>query len=328
MKSRTLVIAAIVGAGLAVSGCDQVRKLAGGGKPTGQVVATVDGEEITSLELRAELGNFGSRDPAVMKAAQQQALQRIILRKIVAEKAREDKLDDTPDFIIQVERGEETLLAQLYQRKLAAKVTQPSRQEAEKFVADNPARFADRRVMFVDQVIAAPNNITPERLRPLQTLAAVKGLLDAEAVQYQENAVVLDTLTADPNLVKAIQGLPPGEVFVIPQGGALVFNNISASRSVPFRGEVATAYAMNVLRQQRSAAAVTKDIEAMRKAAESKIVYSDAYKPPPPGKAAAPAAKGAAPATPAAKAPDGATPAAPAAAAPAAASVPAAPAAK
>jgi hypothetical protein len=85
---------------------------------------------------------------------------------------------------------------------------------------------------------------------------------------------------------------------------------------------------MNVLRQQRSAAAVTKDIEAMRKAAESTIVYSDAYKPPPPGKAAAPAAKGAAPATPAAKAPDGATPAAPAAAAPAAASVPAAPAAK
>ena len=328
MKSRTLVIAAIVGAGLAVSGCDQVRKLAGGGKPTGQVVATVDGEEITSLELRAELGNFGSRDPAVMKAAQQQALQRIILRKIVAEKAREDKLDDTPDFIIQVERGEETLLAQLYQRKLAAKVTQPSRQEAEKFVADNPARFADRRVMFVDQVIAAPNNITPERLRPLQTLAAVKGLLDSEAVQYQENAVVLDTLTADPNLVKAIQGLPPGEVFVIPQGGALVFNNISASRTVPFRGEVATAYAMNVLRQQRAATSVTKDIEAMRKAAESKIVYSDAYKPPPPGKAAAPAAKGAAPATPAAKAPDGATPAAPAAAAPAAATVPAAPAAK
>lgn len=328
MKSRTVLIAAIIGAGLTVSGCDQVRKLAGGGKPSGQVVATVDGEEITTLELRAELGNFGSRDPEVMKAAQQQALQRIILRKLIADKARADKLDDSPDFVIQVERGEETLLAQLYQRKLAGKTTQPSRQEAEKFVADNPARFADRRVMFVDQVIAAPNNITPERLRPLQSLAAVKNLLDTEAVQYQENAVVLDTLTADPNLVKAIQGLPPGEVFVIPQGGALVFNNISASRTVPFRGEVATAYAMNVIRQQRAAEAVTKDVEAMRKAAESKIVYADAYKPPPPGKAGAPAAKGAA--APPAKAPatGAAAPAAPAAAATAPATAPAAPAAK
>ena len=41
---------------------------------------------------------------------------------------------------------------------------------------------------------------------------------------YQQNAVVLDTLSADPQLVKAIANLPPGEVFVIPQGGALLFN--------------------------------------------------------------------------------------------------------
>lgn len=310
------MIAAVVGVGLTVSSCDQVRKLVGGGKPSGQVVATVDGEEITSLQLRAELGNFGSRDPAVMKAAQQQALQRIILRKLIADKAREEKLDNTPDFNIQMDRGEETLLAQLYQRKLAGKVTQPTQQEAEKFVADNPARFADRRVMFVDQVIAPPNNIAPERLRPLKSLSEVKALLDSEAIQYQENAVVLDTLTADANLVKAIQGLPAGEVFVIPQGGALVFNNITGARPVPFRGEVATAYAMNLLRQQRAGQSVTKEITAMRKAAESKIVYSDAYKPPPPGK-------------PAAKAPaKAATPAAPAAGAPAAATTPAAPAAK
>ena len=82
MKTKALVVVAAVSAGLALSGCDQVKKLVGGGKPTGQVVATVDGEEITSLQLRAELGNFSSRDPNIMKAAQQQALQRIILRRL------------------------------------------------------------------------------------------------------------------------------------------------------------------------------------------------------------------------------------------------------
>ncbi|MDZ4372509.1 MAG: hypothetical protein U1C74_13955, partial [Phenylobacterium sp.] len=292
MRTRTYLVAAAACCALLLSGCDQVKKLAGGGTPSGQVVATVDGEEITSLQLRAELGNFGSRDPEVMKAAQQQALQRIILRKLMAKAARDEKIDKGTDYTLQVERGQETLLAQLYQRKLSSKTAPPTKQEAEAFVAANPARFANRKVMFVDQVIAAPNKIGPERLQPLKTLDQVKALLDAEGVQYQTNAVVLDSLSANPRLVEGIANLPPGEVFVIPQNGALLFNHVNTTRSLPFTGEMATNYAMNILRQQKGQETVSKQIEAMRKAAESKIVYNDAFKPAPPkkpGAAAAPA---------------------------------------
>ena len=307
MKLRTLAITAGLGATLALGGCDQIKALAGGGgAPKGQVVATVDGEEITALQLRAELGNFGSRDAAVMKAAQQQALQQVILRKLLADKAREDKLDKGADYTLQVERGQETLLAQLYQRQLASKVAQPTKAETEALIASRPNQFANRKVLFVDQVIAAPNKIAPERLRPLTTLAQVRALLDAEGVRYQDNAATLDTLNADPRLVTGIMSLPAGEIFVVPQNGSLLFNQIAVSRSVPLRGEAANAYAMNMLRQQKAQEVVGKQIEAMRKAAESKIVYNEAYKPPAPkpaAKAAAPAPKtDAAPAAPAAAA--------------------------
>ncbi len=301
VRTKTLMIAGIVSLGLMASGCDQIKKLAGGGKPSGQVVATVDGKEITNLQLKAELGGFGSRDPAVMKAAQQQALQQIILRELMANAARQDKLDKTSDFTIQVDRGSETLLSQLYQRKLAAKVTQPTKADAEAFVASRPAMFANRKVLFVDQVIAGPNKIAPERLRPLKTLDSVRSLLDAEAVQYQQNAVVIDTLSADPRLVAGINMLPPGEIFVIPQNGSLLFNQVASTRSVPFTGDMATSYAMNALRQQRAGESVSKQIDAMRKAAEPKIVYSAAFKPTPPAKAAV--AKSAAVAAPAAAPP-------------------------
>lgn len=309
LKTNVFVTAAVISAALALSGCDQVKKLVGGGKPSGQVVATVDGEEITSLQLRAELGNFGSRDPEIMKAAQQQALQRIILRKLLAAEARKLKLDKGTDYTLQVERGEETLLAQLYQRKLAGQTTQPTRAEAEAFVNARPEMFANRRVLFVDQVIAAPNKVEPEKLRPLKTLQEVKVLLAAEGVAYQENAVVLDTLTGNPALVRAVNNLPPGEVFVIPQGGAMLFNQVSTARTAPFIGDMATAYATNALRGQKAQDYVTKKVSDMRKAAESKIVYNAAFKPPPPKKApakaapaaSAPAAPAAAPAAPAAK---------------------------
>ncbi|MFZ5720240.1 MAG: hypothetical protein ACOY5Y_12355 [Pseudomonadota bacterium] len=306
MKTRSLIVVGSAVAALALSGCDQIKKLAGGGgAPAGQVVATVDGEEITTLQLRSEMGGFGSRDPEVMKAAQQQALQRIILRKLLAQEAREQKLDKGADYTIQVERGQETLLAQLYQRKLAAGIKQPTRAEAESYITNNPNRFANRKVLFVDQIIAAPNKIDPERLRPLKTFGEVKALLDAEGVQYQENAVTLDTLSANPRLVEGVTNLPPGEIFVIPQGGSMVFNQVAASRPVPFRGDTAIAYATNQLRSERAREIVSKKVESLRKAAEPEITYNPAYKP---------ADKKAAPA----KAPDAKAPAASGADAPAA----------
>ncbi|MEW5685511.1 MAG: hypothetical protein AB1942_11385 [Pseudomonadota bacterium] len=315
MRIRTLAITAGIGAALMLSGCDKVKGLmGGGGEPKGQVVATVNGEEVTALELRAELGGFSSRDPEVVKAAQQQALQRIILRRLMAQEAKKDKLDKTPDFAIQMKRGEETLLAQLYQRKLAAAVSQPTRQEAEAYVAAHPDQFANRQVLVIDQVLAGPNKIPPERFRPLKTLDEVKALLAQEGVPYQTNAATMDTVQANPQLLEQIKKLPPGEVFVIPQGGALIFNQINGSRSVPFQGDMAINYALQTLRGQKAQESVGKKIEAMRKAAEKGIVYNAAYKPPPPGKA---------PATPAAKAPAAGATTAPAAAPAAAAPAPA-----
>jgi EpsD family peptidyl-prolyl cis-trans isomerase len=293
LRTGSYVMVALLGAALTMSGCDRVKSLVGG-KPKGQVVATVNGKEITALELRTELGGFGSRDPAIMKAAQQQALERIILRRLLADEARKAKLDKSPDYVIQVQRGEDTLLTQLYTRRLAAALPKPSKQDADTYVSANPDKFAGRKVLYVDQVIAAPNKIAPDSLRPLKTLDQVKALLDAEGVQYQQTSVVLDTLSADPRLVRAVNTLPAGEIFVIPQSGSLLFNQISASRSVPFTGEMASAYAMNLLRGERAQEAVGKKIEAMRKAADNSIVYNPAYKPAAPKPASKPPAAAAA----------------------------------
>ena len=177
------------------------------------------------------------------------------------------------------------------QRKLASEVVQPSRQAGEAYVASHPDMFANRRVLFVNQVIAAPSNISPDRLRPLKTLDAVRSLLESEGVQYQENAVVLDTLSANPQLIALVKGLPAGEIFVVPQQGSLLFNQITGERSTPFRGDMATAYAVNQLRSQTSQTTISKRLEALRKAADDKIVYSDAYKPSKPKAVAKAAAK-------------------------------------
>jgi EpsD family peptidyl-prolyl cis-trans isomerase len=250
-----------------------------------------------------------------MKAAQAQAVQQLIMKDLIVQRAKQDKLDKQADYINQVRRGEDALLIQLYQRKIAQSVAMPSRQEGESYVAAHPEKFAERRVLIVDQLIAAPNpKITPERLRPLKTLEEVRALYDAEQAPTQRNVATIDTLTIPPKLLEQINKLPPDDVFIFPERGSLLFNRIVEARPAPFVGDAAVAYAVNTLRAQRAQEAVARQMDVLRKSAEKNITYNEAYKPPP---------KGAAPKAGAA-APTAAAPA-PAAAAPAAAPAPKAP---
>ncbi|WP_293454354.1 EpsD family peptidyl-prolyl cis-trans isomerase [Phenylobacterium sp.] len=304
-KGVTLVAVAVV-ASMTLAGCDKVKGLLGR-KPSGQVVATVSGEEITTLELRNQLGGFSSRDAETMKRARQAALNRLILQDVVAQEAKKQKLDKSVDYNLRVEDGKKRVLAQLFERKIAQSVQTPSRTDAENFVAAHPEMFANRQVMVVDQVIAQPKKFEPEKYRPLKSLDEVKAMLNTDGAAYQESVSTIDTVSTDPRMTQQITKLPPGEVFVVPQRGGLVFNQVRDARTLPIRGDVAVSMATSMLQQQRTREAVAKQIEGLRKAAEGSIVYADSFKDLKPTDAKADAAK--APAAPT-------TPAAPAAAAP------------
>jgi len=263
---------------LAMTGCDKIkRKLSG--QPGGQVVATVNGEEVTSLELRNEMGGFSSSDPKVMKQARDQALQQIIVRDLLAQKAQAQKLDKTPAYSLQVRRGERTLLAQMYESKLFATVAPPTRKEAENYIANNPDKFAKRRIILIDRMVAPAAQIAKDKIPAIKSLEELKTLLDAQASPYQQTVTAVDTLTAPPATVKGIDALPPGEVFVFQEGNVLVFNRVFQTRDAPFRGELALSYATDQLRKSQAEDFVRTQIVGVRRAAESSITYAKGYKP-------------------------------------------------
>jgi EpsD family peptidyl-prolyl cis-trans isomerase len=233
---------------------------------------------------------------------EQAALQAIISRKLVVQAAKEQKLDKTPIFAQQQAQAQEALLVGAIQRKVAATVQDPPRSDAEKFVAEHPNMFAQRRVMVVDQVIAG--KFDPKLMKefePLKTLEEIEAVLARENIDFQRTTTVLDTLNAPQGLSETLLKLPPGEVFVFPRGNAVFVNQIRDSRVVPFTGERAVNFAVAGLKQMRTQEALNREIESLRKAAEAKITYNDKYKPEKPK----PGAKPAAPAAPAA--PAGAT---------------------
>jgi len=259
--------------------------------PTGQVAATVGGEEITIRELRAEIGNQQVSDPKIMKQAEQATLRNIVGRTVLAKAAADQGIDKTPDFAIAKKRLLDGLLVQTLQNKIAAQAPPITRDEADRFVVSNPDLFAQRKVFSIDY-IRMPRPADPaiiKALEPLKTLEQVDAQLTEEKIPHQRGAGPLDAVGADPRMIAAIVKLPPGELFVIPTGNMLLVNLIKDTKVVPFTGPQASDYAQKLLTKQRIQEAVNRGFNAIMVKAAPTVHFSKDFAPPTPTKAAAPA---------------------------------------
>lgn len=276
-------------AGCGNSGEEQLEK--------GQVVATVAGKDVTVHELNAELQGANLPQGADRKAIEQAALQQVVQRRILADIARERGLDKTPMYLLQEKRAEETILAQMLQRSLASSIKQPTGQEIQTYIAQNPQLFAQRKIFTVDQIqFEAPKDMRQlSAYQPLKTMEEVEAQVKKDGLRYRRAPATLDVATANPMLVQQVLRLPPGEIFIIPAGQAVVANRITGERVEPLAGEDANRLATNLLQQQRYQDLLKRDLEPKVKTARDAVKYQEGYAPPKapnaPAPAAAPAAK-------------------------------------
>lgn len=283
--SAHALMAAAALAGLAA--CHRPAFLGGRPKPpTGQVVATVGSEEITTRELQAELGGLNITDPKLMKLAEQRALQRIIVRKLLADAARQRGLNKTPDFALQQERADETILAADLEVNIAKSVPSVTNEEAQAFMSNNPDIFAQRKIFDVDQItFPRPSDPTVLKgIQPLNTLPDVADYLTAQHISFKRGGGSIDAVGMQPRLVDAIVKLPTGTVFIVPSGSNLVANQITGTRIVPLTGPQALEYADRVLKSQHDEEAVQRALTRIVQAGMRTVQYNPAYKPAPPPK--------------------------------------------
>ena len=328
-KLRTVLLGSAMAAALALAGCDKGEKV-----PEGQVVATVDGTEVTIHELNAELATIGNRAAGVPpKLVESLALARVVERKMLSNEARKRDLDKSPEFLLTRERGNETLLVQALQSSIQEKVQQTPREAAQKYVSENPQVFGDRKIFTLDQIqFLRPANIDQLPLKDAKTMAEVERVLTDANIEFRRAPQQLDTLSINPALtteIVKIAGSGSSEPFIFsdqPAGApapVLYVNNITNTETKPFIGERAITYAQGVLQRQEVQKQLAGELKKLQDSYKPKIVYAKGYAAPDPAKfqaeAKAAAARAAAAANTAAQAPRATAPAAtaPATAAPA-----------
>ena len=287
MTSVRIAALALAGTGiLALSACGNSGKL-----PDGQVVATVNGKDVTIHELNAEIGLIPNQgDDSMRKLVESVALARVIERKMLVQEAAKRKLDQNPQFLLARQRINETLLVQALQGDVQQKVTATPRENAQKFVAQNPQVFADRKIFTLDQIqFLRPANIDELPLKEAKTMGDVEKILVGANIEYRRAPQQLDSLTVNPELTTEIVRLssmvnPEPFMFADQPEGApapiIFINSVTNAKTQPFIGERAITYAQNILQRQEIQKRLGTELKAWTEAYKSKIVYAKGYGPP------------------------------------------------
>ena len=271
MKVKVALLGGVIAAGLLVSGCHK--------EPKGQIVAIVNDDEISQQELNAELQGVRIPDSANRDELRKQILQRLIDRKLIVQKAREQGLDKTPEFVAQQRRLEENLLVSLLGQKIASTVPMPDDRDITQYIADNPTQFAGRERLLLDQIqFQAPKDV--KRLMVLKDAHSLDDI--AAGVQklglgFSRGKGVIDTGRLDPQLIGVINKLPPGEPFVLPSNGQFIASVIVGRDSTPTPTNVSRLAAAEMVRRKELVAESKAQVARARTTAE--IQYQPGFEP-------------------------------------------------
>jgi peptidyl-prolyl cis-trans isomerase C len=288
---------ALVVLGLALSGCGDKAKA------PGQSLASVNGDEITVLQLNEELqrSNVPQQQQA---AASKQLLESLIERQLLTGEAVKEKLDRDPKVVQSIERAKALILAQAYLQKHVTNIAKPTPAEVADYYAKHPGFFANNKVFDMRQLVLATKDVTPELKTVMdnaKSLEDVAAWLEAHQVKFGRGQLSRASAELPPELSSKLLAMPKNQLFIIREGERSLLITLTDIKDRPVTQEAAAAQIEQFLFNQKNKEAAAAELARLRAAA--KIEYLNKQMAP---GADAPAAS--APAAVAAPAPAAAAP--------------------
>lgn len=219
--------------------------------PRGQVVAHVGNEVITNQELENEfrLANIPpdkQKDPEIVK----QVLGQLVVRKYLLQQALNTKLDREPGVLLELLRAREQVLENAYLvRTVMSKP--PTKVDIDRYIGNNPAKFANRKLLQVDQ-IAFPfgpgTQSVVESNRDAKSLDEIDQQLTAASIPHGRQNGVLSSGDVGPELFDKIEARKADDVFFVRSGQNGIFFKVLGEEARPLEGEAAANLARQLMR--------------------------------------------------------------------------------
>ncbi|MES2149198.1 MAG: EpsD family peptidyl-prolyl cis-trans isomerase [Pseudomonadota bacterium] len=267
MNKRSILSLACLA--LLLAGCGDRNK----DRKLGQTLASVNGAEITTLQLNEELqrANIG---PAQQEQASRQLLQALVDRQLLQSAAAREQLERDPKVMQAVERARAMIVAQAYLQKRIAGQPRPSQAEIERYYNAHPAFFKQRKLLTLNQLIVASADLTPDAraaFEAARSLDEVSAWLDARKLRFARAESLRSTADLAPELSAKLLGKPRGQLFLLHEGERSMLVVVAEAKEAPVSLLVATPQIEQVLYAQRNKEAADAELARLRSAA--KIEY-------------------------------------------------------
>jgi EpsD family peptidyl-prolyl cis-trans isomerase len=282
---KRVLCAALILLAATLSACSDKAKE----KKPGQALASVNGEEVTVLQLNEELQRAGVA-AAQQDTASKQLLQVLIDRQLLQEAAAKESLDRDPKVMQAIERAKALIVAQAYLQKRIGNVAKPTSAEVEDYFNKNPEFFSNRKQFSMSELVIGANDLTPEMRSAAdsaKSLEEVAVWLDAHKIKYGRTQVSRSTADLPPQLSNKLLGMPKGQMFVVKEGPRAMFISVTEVKDAPVTLAVAAPQIEQFLMNKKNKDLASAELTRLR--AGAKIEYLNKSMAPDPN-AAAPAA--------------------------------------
>lgn len=239
--------------------------------PEGQVVARVDGLEITDRELRAEAA--ASAVDLNRASARAAVLDRLIDRKLLAAASRAALADHAPAAQLEGRRAQDEVLARAYARRVTADITPPTADEIERFMRANSHRFAARHDYLFDRLTI--HGAVPQGVADLSA-ATVARVLDRSGRPYRRQLILIDSAMLSRTQAARASALLPGQTRHDSTGGRSTLDTLIMKQPVVELADAQRAQAGAMLTEARAAAALKAAIATLRSGADI-VVRADPH---------------------------------------------------
>ena len=258
--------------GLAILSCAGL--LFGCNKPAmdkGQVLARVNGDEISVHQLTAALAQGSARPQSV--ADQTAMLDKMIDRQLAVQQALALKLDRRSDVMMRLEESRRDILASAYAVEVSAGARGPTEDEVARYYRDHPVLFAERKIFRLREI--SLSNEAPafaetlQRLEQKQDLPELLAWLKQQPGSFTDQAVLRPAEQLPVEAADRLYQVKPGEVISFRLPRSLLIYQMQAAENASMAWTTAEPVIREHLKRQQDAERLRVALAKLR--SEAKI---------------------------------------------------------
>lgn len=251
-----------------------------GAKAGTQVVAKVNGNEISIHQLNFQLSRVGNASEEQLKEASKQVLARLVDQELFLQQAVEAKLDRDPKVMQAVENAKREILAQAYMEQQLASIKSPEPTAMDKFYGEHPELFEKRRIYRMQELVITAGR---DKLAEIESGAKAAGDFNKIAAWLKDNnykfnvsANVRSAEQLPMELLPRLHTMKDGQMLIVPTQGTINIVLLAASQEQPIDKEKAAPMIEKFLVTQARNEQAKKTLDQLR--AQAKIEYIGAFK--------------------------------------------------